>query len=95
MFGEQQTLNKTYQIAYYHFYDIMNQQLKPPKTENFWFSVYWYKAFVLILTASQDLEIAQHILSIPQESSLSNIIHICMLHKYTVVYISILSYVNS
>ena len=35
MFGEQQTLNKTYQIAYYHFYDIMNQQLKPPKTENF------------------------------------------------------------
>lgn len=63
----------------------MNQHLKPPKTENFWFSVYWYKAFILILTASQVLEITQYIPSIPQESSLSNIIHICVLHKRTVV----------
>ena len=35
MFEEQQTPNNTYQIDYYHFYDVMNQQLKPPKTENF------------------------------------------------------------
>ena len=86
MFGEQQTLNKTYQTAYYHFYDIMNQLLKPPKTENFWFSVYWYKAFILILTASQVLEITRYIPSISQESSLSNITHISVQGIYHVVH---------